>query len=134
LGIDFSAVAKAWRKYGIQPWRTEAFKFSTDPELDAKVTDVVGLYLDPPENAVVLWVDEKSHPGVGPRQPMLPMQARLAERRTHDYVCHGTPPCPPRVGDRDRPGYRYLPGPPSPPGIPAIPTWPAPTPTSNSPW
>ena len=60
LRISFSAVAKAWREYGIQPWRAETFKFSTDPELVAKVTDVVGLYLDPPENAVVLCVDEKS--------------------------------------------------------------------------
>ena len=57
LKISFSAVAKAWREYGIQPWRTETFKFSTDPELIAKVTDVVGLYLDPPENAIVLCVD-----------------------------------------------------------------------------
>jgi transposase len=48
LRISFSAVAKAWREYGIQPWRAETFKFSTDPELVAKVTDVVGLYLDPP--------------------------------------------------------------------------------------
>ena len=56
LGISFSAVAKAWREYGIQPWRADTFKFSTDPHLVAKVTDVVGLYLDPPENAVVLSV------------------------------------------------------------------------------
>jgi hypothetical protein len=47
LGISFSAVAKAWREYGIAPWRVETFKFSTDPELVAKVSDVVGLYLDP---------------------------------------------------------------------------------------
>ncbi|MCB1265277.1 MAG: helix-turn-helix domain-containing protein [Mycobacterium sp.] len=53
LKISFSAVAKAWRGYGIQPWRIETFKFSTDPELIAKVTDVVGLYLDPPENTIV---------------------------------------------------------------------------------
>jgi hypothetical protein len=51
LGIDNTTVARAWRDYGVQPWRAETFKFSTDPELVAKVTDVVGLYLEPPENA-----------------------------------------------------------------------------------
>ncbi len=60
VGIANSTVARAWRDYGVQPWRIETFKFSTDPELVAKVTDVVGLYLAPPENAVVLCVDEKS--------------------------------------------------------------------------
>ena len=91
LNISFSAVAKAWREYGVQPWRSETFKFSTDPELVAKVTDVVGLYLDPPENAIVLCVDEKSQiQALDRTQPMLPMQPGLPERRTHDYVRHGT--------------------------------------------
>jgi transposase len=91
LRISFSAVAKAWREYGVQPWRAETFKFSTDPELVAKVTDVVGLYLDPPENAVVLCVDEKSQiQALDRTQPTLPMQPGRAERRTHDYVRHGT--------------------------------------------
>ena len=91
LGISFSAVAKAWREYGVQPWRAETFKFSTDPELVAKVTDVVGLYLDPPENAIVLCVDEKSQiQALDRTQPMLPMQPGRPERRTHDYVRHGT--------------------------------------------
>ena len=91
LGISFSAVAKAWREYGIQPWRAETFKFSTDPQLVAKVTDVVGLYLDPPETAVVLCVDEKSQiQALDRTQPMLPMQPRRPARHTHDYVRHGT--------------------------------------------
>jgi transposase len=60
LGIGDATVARAWRKYGVQPWRRETFKFSTDPQLEAKVRDVVGLYLNPPEKAVVLCVDEKS--------------------------------------------------------------------------
>lgn len=91
LGISFSAVAKAWREYRIQPWRAETFKFSTDPELVAKVTDVVGLYLDPPENAIVLCVDEKSQiQALDRTQPMLPMQPGRPQRRTHDYVRHGT--------------------------------------------
>ncbi len=58
LGIGNRTVATAWREYGVQPWRVETFKFSTDPQLVAKVTDVVGLYLAPPENAIVLCVDE----------------------------------------------------------------------------
>jgi hypothetical protein len=57
LKTDFSTVAKTWREYGVKPWKAETFKFSTDPELEAKVVDVVGLYLAPPENAVVLCID-----------------------------------------------------------------------------
>ncbi len=60
LGLGNATVARAWRDYGVQPWRSETFKFSADPELVAKVIDVVGLYLAPPENAIVLSVDEKS--------------------------------------------------------------------------
>ena len=73
------------------PWRCETFKFSTDPQLVAKVTDVVGLYLAPPQNAVVLRVDEKSQiQALDRTAPMLPMQPGLPERRTHDHVRHGT--------------------------------------------
>jgi len=91
LGIGNKTVATAWREYGVQPWRSETFKFSTDPELVAKVTDVVGLYLAPPENAIVLCVDEKSQiQALDRTQKMLPMQPGLPERRTHDYVRHGT--------------------------------------------
>ena len=60
LKVSAATVARAWRAYGVQPWRAESFRFSTDPELVGKVTDVVGLYLAPPENAIVLCVDEKS--------------------------------------------------------------------------
>ena len=60
LGIGDATVARAWRRYHVQPWRRGTFKFSTDPELEAKVRDVVGLYLNPPANAIVLCVDEKS--------------------------------------------------------------------------
>jgi hypothetical protein len=58
LGVDASTVLRTWRHHRVQPWRVETFKFSTDPELVAKVTDVVGLYLNPPENAIVLSIDE----------------------------------------------------------------------------
>ncbi len=58
LGVSFATVARIWRRWGLQPWKAETFKFSTDPELEAKIRDVVGLYLDPPERAVVVCVDE----------------------------------------------------------------------------
>lgn len=91
LGIGNATVATAWREYGVQPWRQETFKFSTDPELVAKVTDVVGLYLAPPEDAIVLCVDEKSQiQALDRTQKMLPMQPGQPERRTHDYRRHGT--------------------------------------------
>lgn len=70
----------------MQPWCTETFKSSTDPELDAKVRDVVGFYLAPPEKVVVVCVDEKSQIQVLDRTtPMLPITPGLPERRTHDY-------------------------------------------------
>jgi transposase len=99
LGISNGTVAKAWRDYGVAPWRVETFKFSTDPELVAKVIDVVGLYLAPPENATVLCIDWGHRPRAGEKSqiqaldrtaPMLPMQPGLPERRTHDYKRHGT--------------------------------------------
>ena len=90
-GISHMAVARLWREWGLQPWRVETFKFSTDPELEAKVKDVVGLYLNPPENAVVLCVDEKSQIQALERtQPILPLKPGLAERQSHDYRRHGT--------------------------------------------
>jgi transposase len=86
-----NTVLRTWRYYGVQPWRSQTFKFSTDPELVAKVTDVVGLYLAPPQNAIVLCVDEKSQiQALDRTQKMLPMQPGSPEKRTHDYVRHGT--------------------------------------------
>lgn len=91
LKISDHSVAVIWRDYGIQPWRSESFRFSTDPQLEAKVVDVVGLYLDPPENAVVLSIDEKSQiQALDRTAPVLPTQPHLIERRSHDYVRHGT--------------------------------------------
>jgi transposase len=91
LGVGYGTVAQVWREHGIQPWRAETFKFSTDPELVAKVTDIVGLYLDPPDNAIVLCVDEKSQiQALDRTAPMLPMQIGMPERHTHDYVRNGT--------------------------------------------
>ena len=91
LKVGNATIARAWREYGVQPWRRETFKFSTDPELVAKVIDVVGLYLAPPENAIVLCVDEKSQiQALDRTAPILPMRPGLPERATHDYVRHGT--------------------------------------------
>jgi transposase len=91
LGIGDATVARAWRRYCVQPWRRQTFKFSTDPALEAKVRDVVGLYLNPPENAVVLCVDEKTQiQALDRTAPILPLRAGLPEKATHDYVRHGT--------------------------------------------
>ena len=91
LGVGDATVGRAWRRYGVQPWRRETFKFSTDPQLEAKVRDVVGLYLNPPEKAVVLCVDEKSQiQALDRTAPILPLRPGLPEKATHDYVRHGT--------------------------------------------
>jgi transposase/transposase-like protein len=91
LGISNATVANIWSDYELQPWRSETFKFSTDPELDAKVRDIVALYLNPPERAVVVCVDEKSQiQALDRTAPILPLRPGLPEKRTHDYVRHGT--------------------------------------------
>ncbi len=83
LKVSDSAVARAWRKYGVQPWRRETFKFSTDPQLEAKVRDVVGLYLNPPDKAIVLCVDEKSQiQALDRTAPILPMRPGFPRLRT----------------------------------------------------
>jgi len=91
IGLTQSAVHRIWRAFGLQPHRAETFKLSRDPQFVAKVRDVVGLYLNPPERAVVLCVDEKSQiQALDRTQPILPMQPGLPERATHDYKRHGT--------------------------------------------
>ncbi len=91
LGLSNVKVARVWREYGLQPWRAETFKFSTDPQLEAKLRDVVGLYLNPPDKAVVLCVDEKSQVQALDRTaPILPLRPGLPAKATHDYVRHGT--------------------------------------------
>ena len=91
LGVSHVTIAQAWKDFGVKPWKAETFKFSTDPELEAKVIDVIGLYLAPPENAIVLCIDEKSQiQALNRTQKVLPLQPGHAEQRTHDYVRHGT--------------------------------------------
>ena len=91
VGHAPSTVHRIWRAFGLQPHRIETFKLSSDPLFVEKVRDIVGLYLSPPERAVVLCVDEKSQVQALDRtQPLLPMRPGQAERRTHDYKRHGT--------------------------------------------
>ena len=91
IGMSQTSISLIWRAFGLQPHRSESFKLSTDPFFIEKVRDVVGLYLDPPERAVVLCVDEKSQiQALNRFQPILPMMAATPERRSHDYVRHGT--------------------------------------------
>lgn len=90
-GMSQSAISRIWRAFGLQPHRSETFKLSTDPLFIEKVKDIVGLYLNPPEQALVLCVDEKSQiQALDRTQPLLPMRPGQIERRTHDYVRHGT--------------------------------------------
>jgi transposase len=90
-GLSESTIGRIWRKFELKPHLTEGFKLSTDPLFVEKVVDVVGLYHNPPERAVVLCVDEKTQVQALDRsQPVLPMMPGMPERRTHDYARHGT--------------------------------------------
>ena len=89
--LSQSAISRIWRAFGLQPHRVETFKLSKDPQFIEKVRDVVGLYLDPPDRALVLCVDEKSQIQALDRSaPILPLAPGVPERRTHDYRRHGT--------------------------------------------
>jgi transposase len=90
-GLSQSAVSRIWRAFALQPHRAETFQLSKDPLFIEKVRDIVGLYLNPPDKALVLCVDEKTQiQALDRSQPLLPMRPGQAERRTHDYVRHGT--------------------------------------------
>src|SRR3954470_2957211 len=90
-GVSASSVQRIWRAFSLQPHRTETFKLSTDPQFVEKVRDIVGLYLDPPDKALVICVDEKSQiQALDRTQPLLPMRPGQIEQRTHDYERHGT--------------------------------------------
>ena len=89
-GVSKSTVGRIWRRFDLKPHLVDGFKLSTDPQFVAKVVDVVGLYHNPPEKAVVLCVDEKSQMQALDRsQPVLPMMPGMPQRRTHDYARHG---------------------------------------------
>jgi transposase len=90
-GLSQSTVSRVWRAFNLEPHRTETFKLSKDPLFIEKVRDIVGLYMAPPDRALVLCVDEKSQiQALDRTQPLLPMRPGQIERRTHDYVRHGT--------------------------------------------
>jgi len=90
-GLSQTAISRIWRAFALQPHRSETFKLSKDPLFVDKVRDIVGLYMSPPENAMVLCVDEKSQiQALDRTAPLLPMRPGQAERRTHDYERHGT--------------------------------------------
>jgi len=91
LGVSDFTVSTTWKKWGLQPWRVQTFKFSTDPELETKIRDVVGLYVNPPEAAIVLCVDEKSQVQALDRTaPVLPLRLGVPDKQTADYIRHGT--------------------------------------------
>ena len=91
LHLSQSTVSRIWRAFGLKPHQSETFVLSKDPQLVEKVRDIVGLYLSPPANALVLCVDEKSHiQALSRSQPILPMRPGQLERRTPDYFRHGT--------------------------------------------
>ena len=90
-GLSSSTIGRIWRAFGLQPHRSETFQISTDPLLIEKVRDIVGLYMNPPDHALVLSVDEKSQiQALNRSQPKLPMRPGQPERGTHDYERHGT--------------------------------------------
>jgi len=90
-GLSHTSVQRIWQAFGLQPHRSESFKLSTDPQLIEKVRDIVGLYLNPPDTALVLCVDEKTQiQALDRSQPVLPMRLGQAERHTHDYRRYGT--------------------------------------------
>lgn len=90
-GLSSSTIGRIWKAFGLKPHREDGFKLSTDPLFVEKVYDIVGLYLDPPESAVVLSVDEKTQvQALARSQPAFPMMPGMPEKRTHDYVRHGT--------------------------------------------
>lgn len=90
VGMSASSVGRIWRAFGLKPWMTDTFKLSEDPQFIDKVRDVVGLYLNPPDKAVVVCVDEKTGiQALDRTQPTLPMRPGQVERRTHDYQRNG---------------------------------------------
>jgi transposase len=90
-GLSHMTISRVWRAFGLQPYRSDTFKISPDPLLVDKVRDIVGLYLHPPDHAIVLCVDDKSQiQALDRTAPLLPLRPGQAERRTHDYTRHGT--------------------------------------------
>ena len=122
-GISEHSVLRIWRAFGLKPHRVDSFKLSADPMFVEKVRDIVGLYLNPPDKAIVLCVDEKSQTqGLERSQPILPLRPGLPGREvSHDYVRHGTlfSVCRLRCGHRT--SFGSVPPASPPPGILGLP-------------
>lgn len=109
LGFSQSAISRIWRAFGLKPHRASTYTLSRDPLFVEKVRDVVGLYLNPPDRALVLSVDEKSQiQALNRTQPILPLRPGTAERRTADYERHGHHFSVCGAGCQDRQGYRAM--------------------------
>jgi transposase len=122
VGLSPATVHRIWQKYGLQPHRVEHFKFSADPAFDKKLAGIVGLYLDPPERALVLCVDEKSQiQALNRTAPLLPLRPGIPAQMTHDYKRHGTTSLFRRTGGGHGQGTRTLLSASSPPGVPRVP-------------
>ncbi len=120
-GLSQSSVSRIWRAFSLAPHRSETFKLSKDPLFIDKVRDIVGLYMNPPQRALVLCVDEKSQiQALDRTAPLLPMGPGQIERRSHDYTRHGTQPvcC---AGHQNRQGHRPEPATPSFSTVPQLP-------------
>ena len=90
MGVTQNAIVRIWRAFGLQPHRVEGFKFSKDPQFVEKVRDIVGLYMNPPDRAIVLCVDEKSQvQALNRTEPILPLAPGVPARQSHDYQRHG---------------------------------------------
>jgi transposase len=117
-GLSQTAIVRIWHAFGLQPHRVENFKFSKDPQFVEKVRDIVGLYMNPPDRAMVLCVDEKSQvQALNRTQPILPLAPGVPARQTHDYQRHGVTRCAERSHRRDD---RQLSSPPPTPGVPEV--------------
>ena len=122
VGLSQTAIVRVWNAFGLKPHKSETFKLSTDPYFVEKVRDVVGLYMSPPENAIVLSVDEKSQVQALDRtQPLLPMTPGQAERGTPDYVRNGTTSLFAALNVATGAGDRQVLPPPSAAGVPQVP-------------
>ena len=122
LRVSRMMVHRVWQRYDVQPHRVEKFKISNDPKLEEKVRDIVGLYLNPPDRALVLCVDEKSQiQALDRTAPILPLRPGLPERQTHDYKRHGTTTLFCRFQHRERESDGALPASPSRPGVRPVP-------------
>src|SRR5256712_2402240 len=121
-GLSQTTVARVWRAFGLQPHRTDTFKLSPDPLLIEKVRDIVGLYMNPPDHALVFCVDEKSQiQALDRTQPLLPMRPGQVERRTPDYKRHGTTSLFAALDLKNQPRHRATASPPSLGGVSYVP-------------